>query len=915
MNPESITPPAAEPAPLSITEDTPPVSFAGNSAAKRPAWLPEKIPSMRANEKATIGRLKFVLAALAGMASLAAGLCGFLLSSSLWPLLPGLLGVMCSALLLWQKTHKSEGASAREALLLEAFHSVLTPQLITDDTGKTLMANEAYQGWMQEAAGQGEEALAARFAGRSQSAAEFQRLRRNVRTGQVAIAELPILQEGRLREWRRVMARQLSAWPGHVYWRLDDITERRRIEQAMRDEQAKLMDFMTHAPVGIYSADQQGRFRFVNRTLAEWLGTTPEELVNGGVRLHDLLHEPLPGTAAHGFTPGPEGDVRADVMMRGLQGRLFPVSITQTIVMQEDGKALRTRSVVRDLAPERAWQEALTLSEHRFQRLFAQSPIGVVLVDAELRLLETNQAFLQLLARPSAEILGKTLIGLFLPEQQAAMMSGLRQVLGGRELEKPIEARLQRKGDPVSVQLYARSFSVQSHQADEASGAGLMIYVIDFSEQKKLEAQFAQSQKMQAIGQLAGGIAHDFNNLLTAMLGYCDLLLQRHKPGDHSFADIMQIKQNASRAANLVRQLLAFSRQQALQPRVLHVTDVLAELTNLLRRLIGSNIELQMQHGRDLYPVKVDEGQLEQVIINLVVNARDAMAQGGALQIRTRNVQTAQPQPCGQDEMPPGDYVVIEVEDSGHGIPPEIIQRIFEPFFSTKEVGQGTGLGLSTVYGIVRQTGGYVDVESRPQQGTLFAIYLPRHAEIAKSQRAALAGNAASREERDDGGSGDISHEVRAEMRAGRADAKNTGNAREEKAADLTGAASILLVEDEDAVRMFSARALRNKGYTVIEARSGEEALQLLGTEAQSVELLISDVVMPQMDGPTLIRKVRETHPNLRVIFISGYTEDRFRDQLREGEVVHFLGKPFTLKQLASKVKEVLSEEGIAGSV
>jgi two-component system, cell cycle sensor histidine kinase and response regulator CckA len=407
--------------------------------------------------------------------------------------------------------------------------------------------------------------------------------------------------------------------------------------------------------------------------------------------------------------------------------------------------------------------------------------------------------------------------------------------------------------------------------AGDAGAGGLILHFIDTTEQKNLEIQFAQSQKMQAIGQLAGGVAHDFNNLLTAMIGFCDLLLLRFRPGDPSFADIMQIKQNANRAANLVRQLLAFSRQQTLQPRVLNITDVLAELSHLLRRLIGENIELKMVHGRDLGLVKVDQGQLEQVIINLVVNARDAMPNGGALTIRTRNITNADPTRSGHEIMPPGDYVLIEVADTGFGIPRENLARIFEPFFSTKEIGSGTGLGLSTVYGIVKQTGGFVFVNSTPGQGAVFSIYLLRHlhGEVAATSR------------------GEAGEPVTVH--------------------DLTGAGTVLLVEDEDPVRLFSARALRNKGYKVIEAKSGEAALEVIHRATETIDLLITDVVMPRMDGPGLIRVVRETDPDMKVIFISGYTEDSFRKRLDTDAEIHFLPKPFSLKQLATKVKEVMS--------
>jgi two-component system cell cycle sensor histidine kinase/response regulator CckA len=404
---------------------------------------------------------------------------------------------------------------------------------------------------------------------------------------------------------------------------------------------------------------------------------------------------------------------------------------------------------------------------------------------------------------------------------------------------------------------------------------GYIAHFIDTTERSNLEIQFSQSQKTQAVGQLAGGIAHDFNNLLTAMIGFSDLLLLRHRPGDQSFADIMQIKQNANRAANLVRQLLAFSRQQTLQPRMLDVTDILVELSHLLRRLIGENIELDMVHGRDLAAVKADQGQLEQVIINLAVNARDAMSGGGKLAIRTSNVLVQHARKLRDEEMPPGDYVMIEVEDNGSGIAREVRDRIFDPFFSTKAVGQGTGLGLSTVYGIVKQTGGFIDLETEAGRGTTFMIYLPQFE--SAPQRAAAAPD---------------------------------GEAETKGARDLTGVETILLVEDEDAVRLFSARVLRSKGYEVHEANSGEAALQLIEDRLDSIDLLITDVVMPHMDGPSLVRRVRKVRPKLKVIFISGYTEDAFRKRLGEDGGIEFLPKPFSLKQLAAKVKEVLGEEG-----
>ncbi len=759
-------------------------------------------------------------------------------------------------------------AGRRLGALLDA---VPEPHQLVDRKGRILHANTACRSFCGGRLRPLDAVLAERLAGddaEDEAAAEsgadaLARLATNARNGAPGTAELRLHGEGGSAGdlWVQVNVRPAGVPAGALLWQLSEITARRQMESTMRAEQRRLLDLFERAPIGFYSVDGQGYFRFVNQTLADWLGR-PADVLTAGARLHDILAEaPTDGAPAHAPTATSESQV--EIKLCGEGGEVFDALIVQAVAAdEEEGGALRTRSVVRHLTRERATAQALAESERRFKRFFDEAPIAIVELDRGGRIRESNPAFATLLGLQGAAVTGQPLARWVVEEDRSLLRETL--IAGAENRGQPADLRLH---GPREL-LCTLSVSVIDDGAGRPSG--FVCHLLDATEQKALEVQFAQSQKMQAVGQLAGGIAHDFNNLLTAMIGFSDLLLLRHRPGDQSFADIMQIKQNANRAANLVRQLLAFSRQQTLQPRMLNVTDILAELSHLLRRLIGESIELDMIHGRDLGQVRADQGQLEQVIINLAVNARDAMVGGGRLAIRTYNAAFETPQRRKGEEVPAGDYVVVEVSDSGCGIPKENLDRIFDPFFSTKEVGEGTGLGLSTVYGIVKQTGGFIFVDSALNEGTTFTIYLPRHLR---------QGEAA----------------VEPEARAAR---------------DLTGIGSVLLVEDEDAVRSFSARALRNKGYEVYEARSGEAALEMLrsDTSLAKLDLLVTDVVMPRLDGPSLVREVRQARPTLKVIFISGYAEDNFRQRLGEEEGIHFLPKPFTLKQLAGKVKEVMGE-------
>ncbi|MEQ9344819.1 MAG: ATP-binding protein [Thalassospira sp.] len=603
-------------------------------------------------------------------------------------------------------------------------------------------------------------------------------------------------------------------------------------------------------PVGVCGLDEEGRILYLNRRLASWLGGEPEEFNNGTVELADLI-----------VGDGINGEVKFKVN-GGDPIRCF---VTHSINAPGTGPIRSQAVIFPDPMPAHEWEHALAETERRVRWFFDESPLSIVLADMSGTVTDANRAFIDTAGQNHDKVVGRSILELILPEDRDEVARYLSKAVMGMGKGGQIEARLV-GARGVAAQIYLQRVAGRSGEA-----GALLLNFLDTTEQKNLEEQFAQSQKMQAVGQLAGGVAHDFNNLLTAMIGFCDLLLSRHGPGDPSFADIMQIKQNANRAANLVRQLLAFSRRQTLQPKIINITDALAEMSNLLRRLIGEKIDLKVSHGRDIGLVKVDPGQLDQVIINLVVNARDAMAgEGGTLTVQTSTEIVDEPTATGTEVIPPGDYIGIKVSDNGIGIPKDNLTRIFEPFFSTKQRGEGTGLGLSTVYGIVKQTGGFIAVNSEEGKGTTFTIYLPRYEatekELAETQ--AVAEEAPSR--------------------------------------DLTGTGAILLVEDEDAVRTFGARALRSKGYDVLEANNGENALEVLNKTDKTIDLVISDVVMPGIDGPSLIRMLREQKPELKVIFISGYAEDTYRDELDEENGVHFLPKPFSLKDLATKVKEVL---------
>lgn len=489
------------------------------------------------------------------------------------------------------------------------------------------------------------------------------------------------------------------------------------------------------------------------------------------------------------------------------------------------------------------------------QDILATLPFAVMQLDPDGTVSRVNPALTRLF--PEDDVVGRNISDL-LSDTGRPNRNWLEKIGSGTTASKPALA-LMRAGQTERF--------VQITIARTAAGgpAGLLAFLIDASELKSLEAQFVQGQKMQAIGQLAGGVAHDFNNLLTAISGHCDLLLLRHSSSDPDYGDLDQIRQNSNRAASLVGQLLAFSRKQTLQSETLDLARVLSDHTHLLNRLVGEKVDLRLNHGLQMKSVRADKRQLEQVIMNLVVNARDAMNGEGEITISTAMRSYISPQTKGRATVPPGDYCVISVADTGCGIPADKHQRIFEPFFTSKKTGEGTGLGLSTVYGIVKQTGGFIFVESVMGVGTTFEILLPAEPEAPAKDRLKA----------------DPKSETRIETK-------------------VDGV--VLLVEDEAPVRAFASRALRLKGFNVIEAASAEEALQILEDTSLLIDVFVTDVVMPGKDGPTWVTEALHKRPGTRVVFVSGYAENQGSDGFDSIPNSTFLPKPFSLAELTTTV-------------
>ncbi|MCF6219944.1 MAG: ATP-binding protein [Robiginitomaculum sp.] len=753
-------------------------------------------------------------------------------------------------------------------ILFDSFRVLPVPSLIVLG-GKPFMANTAY---FELARSLGVEALEGvppsveRLFSRQEKSASAAIFRLHHTNNANEIGEEVIRTLDTDGDYRSFKVRVSAIKDGQLWQIQDDI-----------NAEANDTSILAQAPIGLFSVSTDGTILKTNAVLQAWVGFNAETVPE---HMKEFIESP---GALLDSAPTPGRTVRTDTRLLTKKGVVSPIVLMGSWHEMDSGDVYASVAVYghSGLGTGKAEQEAATdivgspaqisvsnqaseNADNNMETLDIQNaPFGMVMLDStdlnSAKILQANEAMRNMV---DGEISKTTSFKSLFVENTAAeeFFAGGINVQDG-----PVDVNLRGK--------QARPVDVYFAAPDEA---GCTVYIIDVTSRKMLEDKLGQSQKMQAIGQLAGGVAHDFNNLLTAIRLNTDELLGRHPIGDPSYPELQKINQTVSRATGLVRKLLAFSRKQTLRTVVLDVTNTLSDLTHLLQDVLVERVQLKVIHGRGLLPIQADKGQLETVLMNLCVNARDAMLEksGGTITLKSSKVTDEELREQGIEIRKKGSYVRFDVADTGTGMDKKTQDKIFEPFFTTKAQGKGTGLGLATVYGIVQQSGGHLRVQSELGVGTTFSVYIPTATGDVQTAPAPKPQIAAARI----------------------------------KPSDLAGQGNILFVEDEASVRVIAAKTLRKRGYTVVEAEDGEIAYEILEAGEEKFDLMISDVVMPGMDGPTLLKKGRDLLGGAAIVFISGYAEEEFSELLAEEPDVTFLPKPFTLIQLAEKVKSVLAD-------
>ncbi len=645
----------------------------------------------------------------------------------------------------------------------------------------------------------------------------------------------------------------------------EEHVKRREAEEALRQERDKVQEYLDIAGVIVLVIGADRKVQLVNRKGCELLGYDQEEIIGSDWFDNYLLEEDREpaGTFFQAAIDGErEQPAEAEnyVLTRTGESRLM--AWHNTLLRDDSGKIIGTLSSGEDITDQRQAEEALRASEERFAVAFRSNPNAVGINYLETgRYVDVNDSFVSMYGYDRDEVIGRTPLELRLweePEQRDELMRTLREQGVVRDFQFAFRPK---SGELGTARLSAGLI--------ELGGEPCILAVTnDITEQIRLEEQLRQAQRMEAVGQLTGGIAHDFNNLLTAILGFTHLMQAQLSPEDPLYEFTERILYSGERAASLTSQLLAFSRKQIIQPRVLDLNTVIPDMDEMLQRIIGEDVELRTVLAPDLWPVNMDPTQVEQIIVNIAVNARHAMPRGGQLTFEVSNAVLDEDAVADRPETEPGEYVQLAITDTGVGMSDEVMAQIFEPFFTTREVGQGTGLGLSSVYGIVKQNHGDIWVHSQVGQGTTFKIYIPRaawQATLSPSDR--------------------------------------------DQAADLSrGTETVLVVEDDPNVRDLIASMLRMQGYTVLEAAHAPEALRLADEHGGDLHLLLSDLVLPGMNGLELAGRLATTNPGIKVLLTSGYTRDVIERHGMPSHGIPFIEKPFSPSDMARKVRDVLDE-------